>query len=652
MNVLKTFLAIGCFAIVPLSINAQSCGEKLKTARELQKSGVASKDVTKLNKAVYMYRLVSQCDPDVKNQCNKEINAINKVIKSLKPDLSISTAEVSIPYQGGARQIDVVANGKWKIEGEQDWLKTETFENNSFAVNCLEANNSTREKSATIYVKSGDIFKSLKVVQEARPEYIEVGAQNVSFPSSGADDVIKIESNAKWDVSSVPSWCKIEKTSNGEGIRIIVKPNDKVSDRIADITVYSPKESVTIRISQGAGEEHLTLSQNNLIFNSEGDEHYLKVYTDADNWFVGDYPTWMHVERVGTDSIKIKCGQNIPNGETRSGSVQIKTDRQTAGVMISQSPRYPQDLIFPESKVIGGRNISFGFSASCYLPFVSTSAGGDYVGSVVDYGLGTSAENASYKSAIGYSFGAFADIRLYKNIFLTAGVNFTQIKYKNEFNKNTTYTMPRSSYEYMRGEVQNSYTESYTHTMIEVPILASYRFKTGRVSHVQLNVGPVLNFGLSAKMNLSGNTDCETMKIYNNVTHQPVDNSNYLRHTAVNADYNLYQPCVQWNEMYTTGNDAAVPHHDEFQSAPFKKVNCGLRFGVAYEYAGISFALTYTQMLTNMAQKNYWENDRFTVLNNSDTTMKGYSHRLNTLEFKLAYTLRYLGLKSKNKKNK
>ena len=72
-----------------------------------------------------------------------------------------------------------------------------------------------------------------------------------------------------------------------------------------------------------------------------------------------------------------------------------------------------------------------------------------------------------------------------------------------------------------------------------------------------------------------------------------------------------------------------------------KKFNCGLRIGAAYEWAGLSFGISYTHMLTNMANKNYWENERWTVLNASNQTMKGYKHRLNTLEFKLAYTLRY-----------
>lgn len=267
------------------------------------------------------------------------------------------------------------------------------------------------------------------------------------------------------------------------------------------------------------------------------------------------------------------------------------------------------------------------------------------MGSVLDYGLGTSEENASYKSATGFNVGLFADVRLYKNIFLTAGVNFSQIKYKNEFNKNTILTCPlggNDAYAYQKGEVQNSYTEEYTHTMLEIPVLASYRFKINNVSHIQLNMGPVLNFGLSAKMKLSGNSDSETMKAYSSATGLLLDNANYVHHTAVNAEFNLFQPCVYWEKMFTTGNAAAVTIHDQFQQSPFNRVNCGLRFGVAYEWAGLSFGISYTQMLTNMANKNYWENERWTVLNVSDVTMKGYKHRLNTLEFKLAYTLRYL----------
>ena len=627
--------AIGVIAC-SMQLNAQSCADLYKRANSL-------KDSKNYAEAITYYQRARDCDANLRTDCNKWIEYCRKRL----PKLEISEQEIVIPYQGGDKNIEVTSTDKWKIDGMTEWCNTDAFNAKNFIIQCREANNSTRSKTATLMVKSGSLYKSVKVIQEGRPEYIEVGAQSLSFPAKGTEDDITIESNANWDVTSIPSWCKIEKKD--DGIHIIVSPNDRVMERTDDIVIVSPSKSVTIKIYQGAGEEHLTLSQNNLVFNSEGDVHYLKVYTDADNWFVGDYPNWMNVQRIGNDSIRIECGKNLPNGEPRSGSVQVRTDRQTAGVMITQSPRMAQDLIFPDSKLVGGRNFSLGVSASYYLPFVSASAGGDYVGSVLDYGLGTSAENASYKSAIGYSFGLFADIRLYKNIFLIAGANFSQIKYKNEFNKNTTITVPLSSYQNLKGDVQNAYTEDYTHTMLEVPVLASYRFKVNNVSHVQLNLGPVLNFSLSSKMKLSGNTSGSTLHVYSsNPPYNVIDNSNYDRHTAVNAEFNLHQPCVLWSEKYTSGNDVAVDHHDEFQEAPFSKFNCGLRFGVAYEWAGLSFGLSYTQMLTNMANKNYWDNERWTVLNVSDTTMKGYKHRLNTLEFKLAYTLRYI----KTKKSK
>lgn len=623
--------AVGLIAC-SMQIGAQTCAELYNRANSLRKSKNYAEAIN------YYYR-AKDCDPELRSDCNKWIDYCRKHI----PVLEVSEQEVTIPYHGGDKKIEVKSTNRWGIDGTTDWCNTDAFSDKKLIIQCREVNNSTRSKVATLLVKSGSLYKSIRVIQEGRPEYIEVGSQSLSFPAKGTEDDIKVESNANWDVTSVPSWCKIVKRE--DGIHVIVSPNNRVMERVDDIIIVTPSKSVTIKIYQGAGEEHLNLSQNNLLFNADGDVHFVKVYTDAENWFVGDYPTWMNVQKIGNDSIRIECGKNVPNGEPRSGSVQIRTDRQTAGVMITQSPRMKQELIFPNT--VGGKNFSLGVSASYYMPFVSTSAGGDYVGSVLDYGLGTSAENASYKSKTGFSVGLFADIRLYKNIYLMAGINFSQIKYKNEFNKNTIYTMPRSAYEYMRGELKNSYTEEYTHNMIEVPLLASYRFKINDVSHVQLNMGPVLNFGLSAKMKLSGNSDCETMKIYNNITNQPVDNSNYFRHTAVNAEFNLYQPCVYWEEMYTTGNDAAVPHHDIFQESPLKKFNCGLRIGAAYEWAGISCGLYYTQMLTNMANENYWNNERWTVLNVSDNTMKGYKHRLNTLEFRLAYTLRYKTQKSK-----
>lgn len=658
MNQSKKILAIvvSMFAGSTL-VNAQTCTELYKTANSVRLNADASynkKDVDKSNQlyqqAISLYSRAKGCDTHLTNDCNSWIKYCRKHIVKPAPTpgpyLNLDQQEIRIPFQGGDQRIEVMANGKWAIEGATEWCKADASSKN-FVVQCRDVNNSTREKETTLIVKSGTLYKSLKVVQEGRPEYLEVGATSMSFPAEGTEDDITIDTNVNWDISSVPSWCEV--VMREDGLHITVFPNNRTVERVDDIIVRTPNESVTIHLRQGAGQEHLTLSQNDLTFNSEGDEQIIRVYTDAENWFIGDFPTWLTATRVDDSHISIKCGKNLPNGEPRVGSVQVKTDCQTVGVMITQSPRYYADIITPGSTRVGGRNLSFGVSASYYAPFVQASAGGDYVGSVVDYGLGTSEENANYKSMVGYSFGLFADIRLYHNFFLTAGVNFTQYSYKNTFNRNTFFTAPLSDYQVLKGEVQNNYTESYNHTMVEVPILASYRFKTGLMSHVQLGAGPVLNFGLKSNMKFSGNTSSSTLHAYSaNPPYNQLSTGNYDRHTAASADFNLYQPCVLWEESFTLGNDAAVGHHDVFRCAPLSKVNCGLRLHAAYEWAGISFGLSYTHMLTNMAQKDYWETDhRMTVLNASEHTMKGYSYRINNLEVRLAYTLRY-----KNKKEK
>lgn len=642
----------------PLSTRAQSRqgGELFQQANALLRKG----NCEDARSAVNLYNRAKKYDSNLRGECDKRINKCQSIIKKqCDVPLELTTDVVEIPYQGGESQVGIISSKNWNVDGAETWFKTRSDNRESLVISCLEPNNSTRERTTTLMVKSGTLYKSLKVIQEARGEFIEVGAKSLTFPSTGSTEQIDVKSNANWNVSSAPAWCKVEKADST--IRIIVKPNENVIERVSDIIVVSPNDSVIIKISQGAGRENLSLSQNNIVMPAYGGKHYMKVYTDADTWYVGDYPSWLRVERIGNDSISIECAKNVANGQERSGSAQVRTDRQTVGVYVTQEARMPQDIIMGP-KTIGGRDFSLGISAGYLMPFVSTSAGGDYVGSVADYSLGTSAENADYKSATGYRLGLFADMRLHKNLFLIAGAEFTQIKYKNTFNQNTIYRMPHTSYQYLMGEVQNSYEERYTHTMIEVPVMLSYRFPLGKVNnegeggresvctnHLQLNFGPVINFGVTSKMELNGNTDSETLHLYNLQTNTQANNANYVRHTAVMADFNLYQPCVLWKERYTTGNVSDIDNHTAFTESPLHRINYGLRLGAAYEMGGLSFGLSYTFMLSNMANDDYWKQKRWTVLNESNNIMNGYKQHIHTLEFRIAYTLRYLGLKKNNK---
>lgn len=608
----------------------QSCDELFQRANSLRHNGNYAE-------AIEYYQRVKNCgDASFRKDCDKWM----KWCRERLPRLTLSESVVRIPYQGGDKLVGVSASGKWVVNGNNlDWCSTETG-NKGLVVQCREPNNSLREKITTLTVKSGSLFKTLKVIQAARPEYLEVSSQKLSFPAKGTMEEVNVETNAKWEISSVPSWCKVERDSSR--IRIIVGANDRTVERDDQIVIESPTHTVIIKISQGAGDEHLTLSHSDLKLPADGDTHYVKVYTDAGNWFVGDYPDWCDVRRIGKDSLRIHVGKNVPNGESRLGSVKVRTDRQTVGVFVEQEPRMPQDLIFPEGKVVAGCDVSFGVTAGYLFPMVGPSAGGGFVGSAVNYSLCDKSENASYSSQAGFTAGAFADIRLYKNIFLTAGLNYTYYKYKNAFSQPTTLYVAQAGQNYLSGTVQNSYEELYKHSLIEIPLIASYRFKLGATSHVQVNLGPVLSYGLSAKLTLAGNTDSESMLTYNSVTHQPVNPNAYTPwHTALNGEMDLFGKTADWKQAYTEVGVSEISLHDEFPAAPFKRFNCGLQVGAAYELSGLSFGLSYTAMLTNMANSGYWDTKRWAILYEGKGVMSGYKQRIHSLQVKVAYTFRY-----------
>ena len=290
---------------------------------------------------------------------------------------------------------------------------------------------------------------------------------------------------------------------------------------------------------------------------------------------------------------------------------------------------------------IGGRKIAFGLSGGYFLPMISASSDGGFTGSVVNYALGNSKENASYSSSGGFSVGAHVDFRIYRSFHLITGVNFLHYKYSNEFDGDVDIVQEYNGaapYE-IRGNSQNSYKESYSMTSLEVPVLISYRLPVKTRSPVQFNAGPVINYGLSAKLDLSGSTDSETMKKYDVSTGERLDNELYSLHYQLNGEFDLYSNNVSFVKEHDLVDE---PLRSSFAEAPFKRLNFGARLGVAYEYEGISVGLEYNLMLSNMANKKYWEGNRWTIFDNvARDVMKNYKQRNSWLKISIGYTFRY-----------
>jgi len=634
---------IGLLTLIMFSsvsfVYSQTCRDLFREANQLVQDG-------KLDKAKNKYQQVINCGDNFYLPDSKEkVKWIDRVL--VKPNkakpFAISEKEIVIPYQGGQDVITVDGDGSWSASVDnsgQGWCKIKREKGKVYIIS--DPNEGNSDRTCDIIISMGGKTKKVQVKNVGAPEVLVPAVENITFPSGGETNTVEVRSNTEWKITDAPGW--VMTTKEDGKIVLTAKANDNNKERKADVKIESSSKTVIINIYQSAGLDHLAFSKNNLHFGPDGGDEYINVFTDADDWSFGDFPHWCQVSKVADNLIKVHCTPNDPINLNREASVNVTTGMQTLGINVSQDAK-PFVAVIPNFGV-GGRAISFGVSAGYVNPVISTSSGGNYTGSVINYALGNSAEEASYSVSGGFNIGAFADIRLYKNFYLKAGLEFSHYSYKNEFNKDVERRILQTIQYYLGGPTQNNYKEEYIINQLEVPVLASYRFVTSRISHVQINVGPVVYYGLSAKMKVSGNTDTESLSAYKftnlQYTNELYNNSTYSSHYAGYGELDLYSKYFDYTETYTMGNNTDIWKSYDLNSSPLNRFNFGIRMGVAFEYAGVSLGLEYNLMLTNMANKKFWESDRLTIFDQTPgTVMSGYKQRNSYFGVKLGYTFRY-----------
>lgn len=321
----------------------------------------------------------------------------------------------------------------------------------------------------------------------------------------------------------------------------------------------------------------------------------------------------------------------------REGDSQIHTIKLTS---------YDDSLFF--NRILGGRRLSFGVSGGYVIPMVSASSGGSFTGSVMNYSLGNSDENVNFTSQSGFTFGVFADYRIYKNFYVNLSVNYTQIKFENNFNQSfSNRILLTEGFTASVGDITNNYKEKYTLNMIEVPILASYRFVLTRAGSLHLNLGPYFSWGLSAKAKISGSSEYSG-NIYRIKPNMIIDDSQSYGPSKgsshVSGELDLYKNTHGYT--FTSENDASLGQSSdtEYKSSesPLKCFNMGLKMGVTYELRAFQLSVNYNLQLTNAAKSGFWEGNRVPLFNQyGENHMSGYKQRMHSLEIKLGYVFRY-----------
>lgn len=296
------------------------------------------------------------------------------------------------------------------------------------------------------------------------------------------------------------------------------------------------------------------------------------------------------------------------------------------------------------NRQLGGRRLSFGITAGYAMPMISASSGGGFTGSAINYGKGNSEENADYKSGAGFTVGLLADLRLYKNLYLMSGVNYNYYKWSNEVSGVLYDQVVSSTASFIyKGDQNFNFKENYTMHSIEIPLLLSYRFVLSKTGSLHINAGGYVTYGFSTKLKLAGSIDAPIRQFERegNSPGQLIRDDLYMN-SIVEANINMYKKQHMLTETYKAGDMGNSDDYIYNAGTPFKHLNYGLKAGITYEIKGMQLGINYKLMLSNMANANFWESSRIpALLSKGDNNMSGYKFKINTLEIKLGYILRY-----------
>lgn len=415
---------------------------------------------------------------------------------------------------------------------------------------------------------------------------------------------------------------------------------------------------------------------------SKGDHHYKVIadqYEDAEGSFTLGNQTVRETAKLaplfGTFQLYTlpENGFNVSINGSEAGVTPFQSGRLEPGsykVHIAKEKFYAKDTLirvregddlhftstltsFADSlfynRVLGGRKLSFGVTAGYVMPFPMSSSGGGFTGSAVNYSLGDPREDVDYTSQGGFTVGLFADLKLYKNLYLTAGVNYTMMKYKNTFSEPFDSRIWRTvgNIVYYTNNSMNNYQEKYTQSMIEVPVLVSYRFVLTKTGSLHFNLGPYISFGTQSKMEFSGSSEFNGniyFKNFDNTVDYDKSLGVFSSSDHISGEFDMYKRRHSFEKTVETENSMGsnLYYEEIFEKSPFKRFNYGLKFGLTYELRGFQIGAVYSLQLSNMANDEFWESTRIPITNRTgENAMSGYKHRLNALEIKVGYVFRY-----------
>lgn len=247
--------------------------------------------------------------------------------------LSVSSERIKFVSAGEIKTINVSTNGTWQIGANTvNWAHL-TKTGNKLNIRA-DKNNSTAQRYGKVSVISGKKEIIINISQSGKAvTQFTVSSEDLQFNSTEETKTIEVSSVGSWQVVTYPaSWGHISRKDNLLEIRVDSNPS---SDTRWDWFAIKSGDIVKrIDISQNGKSGELSLSAENLMFNSQGGTQTISISTD-DSWYIGTaVASWGHLSKNGNDLI-IEVEPN-KSTDSRKDWFSVKTRSEEKIIKISQ----------------------------------------------------------------------------------------------------------------------------------------------------------------------------------------------------------------------------------------------------------------------------------------------------------------------------
>lgn len=272
--------------------------------------------------------------------------ASNKIVVTQAPvSINASTETLTFENTAGEVKVEVTSEAKWTASTSYSWINVtpNSGEAGTSSITIsVSPNTSVDERTGYVILSIGS-KERIQIPIKQRGLYIETDKSQYDFEASSETQTIQVISNTSWQVSSIPSWVKVDKTS-GTGksaIKVTVEDNPNTTERNGEFVISQPGLSAMATVKVHQKGKTFDVAATTLTFSDKEESQTIAIATNG-TWRAYSSAEWIKVSpetATGNSTLTITVQENSTDGE-RSGSVNILMGDASATVAVIQKGKY------------------------------------------------------------------------------------------------------------------------------------------------------------------------------------------------------------------------------------------------------------------------------------------------------------------------